>query len=315
MDFKDYYKILGVTKNATTDEIKKAYRRLAQKYHPDKNPGDKAAENKFKEANEANEVLSDPDKRKKYDNLGSSWNRYQQTGGRSEDFDWSNWFGGSGSASRRGSGRYSNFGDAFGGSPGGGGVSDFFDKIFGGRGFQQSSAPQPRKGEDYQANIDLTLEEAFKGSAKTIEVNNQKIEIKLKPGIADRQALKLTGKGMPGANGGANGDLLLNIRIKPSAKIERKGDDFHLEIIVDLYKAILGGSTKIKTFGGLIKLNIPPETQPGKILRLNGMGMPVYGNAEKKGDLYVKINVNLPEKLTEEEKELFEKLKALREGK
>ncbi|MDP2365741.1 MAG: DnaJ C-terminal domain-containing protein, partial [Ignavibacteria bacterium] len=274
MDFKDYYKILGVEKTANADEIKKTYRKLAKKYHPDNNPGDKESENKFKEVSEAYEVLSDTAKRKKYDTLGSSWNQYSQTGGKSEDFDWSDWFGGSrspGGGARRTSRNYSGGRDAYEDR----GVSDFFEKIFGSqRGFQQRASNPPRRGEDYLANIEITLEEAYDGVAKIMEVNDQKIEIKIKPGTPDGHSLKVTGKGMPGHYGGPSGDLLIKINIPQSSKVERKGDDLHLEIFVDLYKVILGGTSKIKTYAGLIKLNILPETQPGKVLRLKGMGMP-----------------------------------------
>lgn len=305
MEFKDYYKILGLEKTATPEAIKKTYRKLAQKYHPDKNPGNKESENKFKDVSEAYEVLSDKDKRAKYDNLGSSWNRYQQGGGRAEDFDWNNWSGGG-----RQSGASSGFGDIFGQS--GGGLSDFFEKVFGG-GFSQGRRNSPAsRGEDLSAEIEITLEEAFSGSSRVFNINNQKIEIKIKPGAYDGQTLKLSGKGNPGANGGPNGNLLLKLLIAPSNDIERKGNDLHMKLDIDLYTAILGGELKVKTFAGNIKLNVSPETQQGKVLKLSGLGMPDYKSPAIKGDLYATINIQIPEKLSSKEIELFKKLRDLK---
>ncbi len=307
MEFKDYYKILGLTKKASQEEIKKAYRKLAQKYHPDKNQGNKEAENKFKDISEAYEVLSDSDKRAKYDNLGSSWNSYRQTGGRAEDFDWSRWTGGQG-------GGFTGFSDIF--SQGGAGLSEFFERIFGGTPSNRHSAKQPRqiKGEDYRANLEITLNEAFTGVSKIININSQKIEIKIKPGAYEGQTLKISGKGAPGRNGGNSGDLLLNISIIKTPGIERINNDLHLDIDVDLYKAVLGGESKIRTLAGTVKLTIPAGSQQGKVLRLNGLGMPDYHNPSVKGDLYVRMNIIIPENLSAKEIELFRKLKDLRKS-
>ena len=317
MEFKDYYKILGVNKNSPQEDIKKAYKKLLLKYHPDKNPNDKEAENKFKDVSEAYEVLSDPDKRRKYDNLGSSWNRYQQTGGSATDFNWSEWFSQSRTAteSKKKSGDvFSNFGDFF---HSGGNVSEFFEKIFG-SGFSkqkgQQSAP-PQKGEDYETNVEITLEQAFKGTSRIIDINDKKIEVKFKPGIADGQVLKITGKGYPGKNNGLNGDLIIKIIVKPHTKVERKNDDLQVDIFLDLFKMILGGTSKLTTFGGSINLKIPPETQQGKILMLKGQGMPKYSNPTERGDLFVKLNVKLPQKLSNEEIELFKELRDVRKKK
>lgn len=313
MDFKDYYKILGISKTATQDEIKKAYRKLAMKFHPDTNQNNKAAEAKFKEANEANEVLGDPEKRAKYDKLGSSWNKYRQTGGTSQEFNWDDWMEQQNSGRRRKSSRStSDFGDGFQGS---GGVSDFFEKIFG-EGFSQRQGYRstPQRGEDFSANLEITLEEAFSGSTRIVETNGQKIEFKIKPGISNSQQLKISGKGSPGKKGGHNGDLLIKVSIQPHNSVERKNDDLYVEQTVDLFKAVLGATIKIATFGGIMQIKIPPETQTGKMLRLKGQGMPKYSKPGERGDLYVKILVDLPKNLTEREKELFEELRQIREA-
>ncbi len=297
MDYKDYYKILGVDKNASQDAIKKKYRELANKFHPDKNPGNKEAENRFKEISEAYEVLKDADKRKRYDNLGSNWDRYRQTGSRPGDFNWSEWSGQSGQTGDFGTGK----------------MSDFFERFFGG-GFGQKRNYQqaPKRGDDYQLNVDLTLEEAYKGASRLLNVNGEKMDIKFKPGITTGQTLKISGKGLAGRNGGPNGDLLITVNIEPHSKFTRNGDDLNMEITIDLFKALLGGSVTLTAPGGTVKIKIQPETQPGKILRLKGQGMPKYQSPDQKGDLYVKINLKLPVNLSNEEKELFKQIKALR---
>lgn len=315
MEFKDYYKILGVDKSATSEDIKKAYRKLALKYHPDKNPDDPEAEKKFKDIGEAYQALSDPEKRKKYDNLGSSWNQYRRTGGSADNFDWSQWFGGGGPQGRtRTTG--DTFGDMFGQRQGGGAWSEFFEKIFGGgfggeQGFKRKTGFRgaPRKGEDYLANVELSLEEAYRGASRQVDINGSKLDINFKPGIEDGRQLKITGKGAPSPSGGPNGNLLINVKVKPHKNVVREGNDLKVEITIDMFKALLGGTAKINTFGGPIKLNIPPETQPGKTLKLTGQGMPLYDNPDKRGDLYITILVKLPEKLTEEEKRLVGQLK------
>ncbi len=306
MDFKDYYKTLGVEKNATQEEIKKSYRKLAMKYHPDTNAGKKSAENKFKEINEAYEVLSDADKRAKYDKLGSSWNQYKQDGGSGQDFNWSEWFNQRKEKRRSGE----TVGDFFNA---GGGVSDFFEKIFG-EGFRgkQNYSRTPRKGDDVAATVELTLEEVFRGASRLLEQDGQKIEVSFKPGIADGQTLKISGKGRKGIGGGKNGDLLLNVKIAEHKKVSRSGDDIYVGITIDLYKAILGGTTKIKTFGDTIQVNIPPESQPGKKLLVKNQGFPKYNKNGERGDLYITLDVQLPTNLTEEEIALFRKLESLR---
>ncbi|NLO20125.1 MAG: J domain-containing protein [Ignavibacteria bacterium] len=309
MEYKDYYKILGVSKNATLDEIKKAYRQLALKFHPDTNQNNKAAEEKFKEINEAYEVLGDSENRKKYDNLGSSWNKFRQTGANTQDFDWSQW------TSRRPQGRrktgdtFSNIGDIFGQ-----GASDFFESIFGGftkrTGFQQT----PKRGANIETELKISLEEAFKGATKQFIVEKQRIELNIKPGIADGQILKITGKGMPGQSGGANGDILIKILITPHKRVLREDNDLHLEVTIDLYKAVLGGQSTLRTFGDTVKLVIPPESQPASVLKLKGQGMPIYGKPDQRGNLFIKINIKIPKNLSDKEKELFKELEALRKS-
>lgn len=309
MDYKDYYKVLGVQKSATQEEIKKAFRKLAVKYHPDKNPGDKKAEEKFKEVNEANEVLSDPDKRKKYDDLGENWKSYQQHGGQG-GFDWGKW------SAQGQQGRGRNQAEDFFGS--GGDFSDFFESIFGGRssgGFQSGSrSTGPAKGQDLQAEMEITLEDSYNGGTKQIVLNGQKINMNLKPGIYDGMVLRMKGKGSPGRNGGEPGDLHITYKIAKHSHYEVKGNDLYVEEPLDLYTAVLGGKLELKLFDKTLKINIPAGTDSGKIFRLNGLGMPFYGKNDVRGDAYVKMKVVVPKNLTNEEKELFTKLSNLNKG-
>lgn len=302
MEFKNYYQILGVGKNASLEEIKKAYRNLARKYHPDANPNNKQAEEKFKEINEAYEVLSDPEKRSKYDNLGSSWNNFRQSGGQQEDFNWNDWF--SSQQGRRTSKRgFSNF-QEFSGR----GFSDFFEKIFGGFGNFRTNVKQESQVITPHYELEISLEEAFHGCSRILVVEGKKIELKIRAGIRDGQILKIPGKTI---NNNEIEDLLIKIKITPHKKVTRKGNDLYVEVPVDLYKAILGGTSKLQTFGGTISFNIPPETQPGKILKLKGQGMPDYNNPQIRGDLYVTLQVKLPKNLSPREKELFTELSKL----
>ena len=315
MDYKDYYKILGVSKTASQEEIKKAYRKLAVKYHPDKNKGDKAAEEKFKEISEANNVLSDPEKRKQYDELGSNWNRYQQTGG-AGGFNWSEY------ARQQGGRTYQSydFGDAFEGagrSGGGrGGFSDFFQSFFSG-GFEGSSSRQSSafRGQDLQTELGITLQQAYEGITHVMNVHGNQMRIKLKPGIEDKQTLKLKGKGAPGINGGPAGDLYLTVYVAKHPQFERRGDDLYLDLPVDLYTAVLGGKVNVSTLSGPVTMQLPELTQNGKVLRLRDKGMPKYNQPGQFGDLYVSVKVELPSQLSAEEKHLFEELKRLKEQK
>lgn len=305
MDFKDYYKVLGVERTATPEEIRKAYRKLALKYHPDKNPNDRSAEEKFKEVNEANEVLGDPEKRKKYDELGESWRDYQQTGktgGQGEGFDWSKWTG------REGGYHTYTTGEPAGEED----FSEFFENLFGG-GFRGGSrgGRMAYPGQDYRADIEISLEEAYHGTTRQLQLEDQTLRIKIKPGIADGQLLRLKGKGGKGANGGKDGDLYLTVHVAKHPYFKRKGDDLYCDVSLDLYTALLGGEANIRTLRNPTKATIARETPNGKILRLKGMGMPVYGRLNAYGDLYAKVNIKLPSDLSAREQELFSELSAI----
>ncbi|MFA6598205.1 MAG: J domain-containing protein [Ignavibacteriaceae bacterium] len=307
MIYKDYYKDLGVAKSATQAEIKKAYRTLANKYHPDKNNGDKSAEERFKVISEANQVLSDPVKRKKYDQFGADWKHYEEAGAKPGGFDWSKYANSGGGQSHRSSMHESDgmFTDQ--------GVNDFFETLFG----QRSSQRRGRrnvvtKGEDLLTETTLSLEEAYHGAARLIKLNGQTIKVTLKPGIADKQKLRIAGKGERGIGGGPNGDLYLIVKIAPHSEFHRNGNDLYRNLPVELYTAILGGKTEIKTLKGKVTVNIPKGTPNGKELRLRGLGMPIYEKKNEFGNLLVKINIFLPENLSEEEIDLFKKLVVLR---
>ncbi len=312
MEFKDYYKILGVDKNATQEEIKRAYRKLAMKYHPDRNPGDKSAEEKFKEITEANEVLSDPEKRKKYDTLGANWKQYQHAGGGFDDF-----FSQFGSAQSGGGRTYTfsgDLGDLFGNL---GGFSDFFESFFGSRGRQQESrfrshdfGQNAASGIDLVADLNISLEEAFNGGERIINVDDKKVKIKINPGTKDGQKLRLKGLGRSRTQNGQPGDLYLNIHILQHPFYEIKDSDLYYNLDIDVYTAVLGGKEYIRTLDGkTISINIPEGTDSGSILRLKNLGMQKESG---RGDLFVRINVSVPKNLSEEEKQLFRKLQNLR---
>ncbi|MCF8302684.1 MAG: J domain-containing protein [Bacteroidales bacterium] len=337
MEYKDYYKILGVDRNASQDEIKKAYRKLAVKYHPDKNPGNKEAENKFKEISEAYEVLGDKEKRKKYDQLGANWKQYEQAGagaGGFGGFDFSNFQGSGGGRGRSHTIFEEEFGDIFGG-----GFSDFFEYFFGGGGgararqsrqspfeefgqqasrrspfeeFNQRQTRQAPKGQDLQAQIDINLSEAYHGAQKMINVGGERLKINIKPGVRNGQTLRLKGKGGQSPYGGERGNLLLKVNVIGTSAFERKGDDLHTSVHVDLYTAVLGGEVSVNTFKGTYNIKIPKGTQNGKTFRMKGLGMPNYENPNQRGDLFVKVIVEIPTKLSKEEKELFKQLAAKR---
>jgi curved DNA-binding protein len=302
MEYKDYYKVLGVDKKASEADIKKVYRKLAVQYHPDKNQGNKEAEEKFKQINEAYEVLGDPEKRKKYDELGENWNQFQPGGGYSQ--------------SRQGrSYQYEgDINDLFGG---GSGFSDFFETFFGrssGRKTGQRSQ-QHFKGQDYEAEMEITLEEAYNGTSRIIQVHNEKLRITVKPGAYDGQLLRIKGKGAEGSSTEHRGDLYARVKIKPHATFNRKGDDLYTNQFIDLYTGVLGGDALVNSISGTVKVKIPAGTQNGKSIRIKGKGMPVYNATDKFGDLYVQLLITIPDKLTKEEKQLFEQLKQLRHGK
>jgi curved DNA-binding protein len=295
----DYYKILGIARSASEADIKSAYRKLAVKYHPDKNKGDKAAEEKFKEINEAYQVLSDPEKRKKYDAYGENWKYAQEQEGQGQGYSSSSGPG------NRGQGFTQD--DIFGN---GQDFSDFFRSAFG-ENFSGRSQ-QKMKGEDYQAEVSLTLEEVYSGASRLMEVSGEKLNLKLKPGIADGQVLRMRGKGGKGHNGGPSGDIYVNVRVVPHAVFQRKGDDLLCDVPVDLYTAVLGGKSQVHTLKGDIRINIPKETGNEKILRLKGLGLPRYDKAGEFGDLLAKVKIVMPKNLSTEETELFQKLSQIK---
>ncbi|SFF89042.1 DnaJ C-terminal domain-containing protein [Pontibacter chinhatensis] len=303
MDYKDYYKILGVDKKAPQAEIKKAYRALAKKYHPDKNKGDKEAEEKFKDVSEAYEVLGDEEKRKQYDQLGANWRQFQQGGAGGQ------YYGGQPGGGFRG--YQGDFSDIFGSGGGGSGFSDFFEQFFGGGSRGGFGGHRPAKGQDYQADMEISLQEAYAGTSRLLNVNEQQLRITTKPGVSDGQVLRIKGKGAPAPGGGTAGDLYINVRVLPDPHFERSGDDLTTTLPVDMYTAILGGEAQVPTMSGLVRLKIPAGTQNGKTLRLRGKGMPHYGHASQHGDLYVKIEVKLPTSLSAEERDLLERLREL----
>jgi curved DNA-binding protein len=284
MDYKDYYKILGVDKKATQDEIKKAYRALAVKHHPDKNPNNKDSEEKFKVINEANEVLSNPDKRKKYDELGENWQKYEQTENSRSKNPFQD-FGGN---------EDSNY-------------SNFFEQFFS----NQQSRSQNYNGSNYETDIEITLEESYKGTSRIVQLENEKIRITTKPGAYSDLLLKIKGKGEKGSSEKNHGDLIARIFVKPHPQFIRKGDDLYMNQTIDLYTAILGGDILVNTLSGQLKVKIDELTQNNKSIRLKNKGMPMYDKAEMHGNLYILLQVTLPQKLNDKQRELFEQLKQL----
>jgi len=310
MEYKDYYKILGVERNASDKEIKRAYRQLARKYHPDVNPGDRTAEERFKEINEAYEVLSDPEKRRKYDELGANYQQWQRAGGRPGDFDWSQWM--SGTPGGRIHVEYGDLSDLFGGS---GAFSDFFQTIFGGMGargagFQQAYGGAAR-GQDVEQPVQITLEEAFTGTKRLLRSGSRTLEVKIPAGVRTGSRIRMAGEGGV-SRSGSRGDLYLVVEVLPDPRFKLEGDDLRTEVPVDLYTAVLGGEVAVPTLkGGQIMLKIPPETQGGQVFRLRGQGMPRLGNGTR-GDLFVVTKIQVPQRLSEKEKELFRQLAQLR---
>lgn len=303
MDYKDYYKILEISKDATVKEIKKAYRKLAAQYHPDKNPNNKVAEEKFKEINEANSVLTDVKKREKYDALGSDWEAYQHTGD-----DWKE-YANQKNQQKRYTQNESNF---YGEQATGEDFSSFFETMFDGE--QSARSQQARQSDlDIQAEMLITLLEAYEGSKRTFKINNDTLRISIKPGSYDGQQLKIKGKGQAAFNSGNKGDLHIFLKVTPDPRFQRINDNLTYTTSIDLYTAILGGKIEIPTLTGIVKITIPKESETGKILKLKGKGMPIYNNPLKYGDLLVKLTVNLPKKITKEEEDLFKKLQSLRE--
>ena len=324
MEYKDYYKTMGVNKNAGQEDIKKAFRKLARQHHPDMNPGNKAAEEKFKQINEAYEVLSDPEKRQKYDQFGTSWQQYTGGGGNPDNFDWSRW-----TARPGGRQTYTRtvtpeemeqiFGGGMRGDYGGpGGFSDFFEALFGnlgrrgGTGSAASSASFSQRGRDSEHIVKINLEDAFRGTTVGLQwEGGKKIEARIPPGVKTGSKIRLSGQGEAGVSGGQAGDLYLKIEINKHPMFTRDGDDLRITVPVDLYTAILGGKIQVPAIDRQVELTIPPETDNGKVFRLQDLGMPKIKRPQERGNLYATVQVQLPKKLTRQEKELFEKLREI----
>jgi curved DNA-binding protein len=327
MDYKDYYKILGVKRDADEKAIKKAYRKLARELHPDVNPDDKASEDRFKDVAEAYEVLGDPEKRQKYDRFGSAYKQYERAG-QAGGFDYGQWAAGQGAgAGQPGTYTVRDINDIFGGGAGSGGFSDFFETLFGGapggaggmRGAGPTTRMRPRnqmptRGRNLEQEVSITLEEAFAGAKRIVNKDGRRLEVNIPKGVDTGSKVRMRGEGMPGQQGQPAGDLLLVVKVRPHDQLERKGDNLLLETEVPLTDAVLGGELRVETLDGALALNIPAGTQNGKRFRLSGRGMPKLKAPEKRGDFMVTVNVRLPETLTDEERALFEKLRALREG-
>ena len=290
MEYKDYYKILGVDRKASADEIRKAYRKLAKQYHPDYNPNNKQAEERFKEINEAYEVLNDPQKRSHYDRLGSDYSQWQRRGGAPGDFDWSQYGGGFPGGGTRVN--MDDLNDMFGG-----GFSDFFQSIFG-MGGRQATRSQPQ---GYQQDFEITLEEAYQGTTRRIQVDGSKEKIvRIPAGVRTGSKVRVAGAGPNGL------DLYLIVHVVDDKRFDRQGNDLHTTATIDVFTAILGGEAEVETMEGKVKLNIPAGTQPEQVFRLAGRGMPQLKDTKQKGDLYVKVKVQIPKYLSAKQRELLD---------
>jgi curved DNA-binding protein len=301
MAFVDYYKVLGIAKGASDKDIKNAYRKLARKYHPDLNPNDAEANKKFQQLNEANEVLSDPDKRKKYDQYGENWEHgaeYAQHARQQEQHR------------RQQQGAYGGGASGFEGFGGGGGddFSDFFQSMFGGGRSAGGSRQTKYRGQDVNAELKLTLREAAETHKQAFTVNGKSLRVTIPAGVENGQSIKIAGHGNPGANNGPAGDLFIKFLIADDPAFKRDGSDLYHSAKLDLYTAILGGEVTIETLTGKVKIKVKPETQNGTKVKLKGKGMPVYKKENQSGDLYVTYDIQIPTNLTEKQIELFEEL-------
>ena len=297
MAYIDYYNILGVSKTATEQDIKKAYRKLARKHHPDLNPNDKEAERKFKEINEANEVLSHAENRKKYDEFGEHWKHADDLKNAQQQ-----------QKNQQRQPQYQTSGD-FSESD----FSDFFESMFGGNAASSSRTRQPKfRGQDFNAELQLDLKDVYTSHKRTLTVNNKNIRITIPAGVENGQVIKITGHGAPGANGGPHGDLYIHFLITNTTKFKREGDNLYLTTDLDLYTALLGGTILVETFDGKAKLNIKPETENGTTVKLKGKGFPKYKKENVFGDLYITFNIKTPKNLTAKEKELVTELQKQR---
>lgn len=297
MEYKDYYKVLGVSKSADQDEIKKAFRKLARQHHPDANKGDKKSEEKFKEINEAYEVLGDPEKRKTYDQLGSNFREYQRAGGQAGDYDWSQWMRGgqAGNTDSSGHSRRSAFEEDLN-------FSDFIQQVFSGASGQNVRAPR-----DFEQGVEISLEEAYHGTTRVLQKSGQPdLEVKIPRGVKTGSKVRVRGQGGKNARGQA-GDLYLVVEVMPNADYERKEDDLYRDVAVDAFTAMLGGETSVQTLAGTIAVKIPAGTSSGRRIRLRGRGMPKL-NRDEFGDLYLRVMVSVPHDLSGDEREQIEKM-------
>ena len=316
MAFIDYYQVLGVDKSASQDDIKKAYRKLARKFHPDLNPNDPTAKEKFQAINEANEVLSDPEKRKKYDGYGEHWKHADEFEAQKRARQQAGGFGGFGAGAQgfhmdgNGTYWYSSDGQEFTGSNAGG-FSDFFEELFGHRGRSGRSTQGGFRGQDYQAELNLTLREAAQTHKQVLSVGDNQVRITIPAGVANGQVIKLKGYGAPGVNGGPAGDLYITFVIADDPVFKRLGDDLYVDVNTNLYTALLGGEQLVDTLDGQVKLKVKPGTQSGTKVRLKGKGFPVYKQEGVQGDLIVTYHVQLPTNLTEEQKNMFRKIQRM----
>ena len=293
MDYKDYYQILGVSRSASTEEIRKAYRKLAMQYHPDRNPGDKQSEERFKEINEAYQVLNDSQKRAHYDRVGSAYSNWQQRGGQG-GFDWGRWAGGAPGGTRV---EYGDLNDLFGGE--GGLFSEFFRTIFGG-GMGTAGTQTSRAAPAYQQEVEISLEDAFNGTTIQLQANGKRKQVRIPPGVRTGSKVRVAGSGPNGM------DLYLIVQVKEHKDFERKGNDLHTTAKVDVFTAILGGEAEVETMSGKVKLTIPAGTQPEQVFRVAGRGMPQLKNPNTRGDLFVRLKVEIPRYLSSKQRELLE---------
>src|SRR5512143_2323454 len=304
MDYKDYYQILGVERSASADEVRKAYRKLAMQYHPDRNPGNKQAEEKFKEINEAYQVLSDPQKRARYDQLGSAYSNWQERGGSPNDFDWSQWFSGQPGGGGGTRVDYGDINDLFGQDI----FSDFFRSIFGGVGGRAGTSTRSRQAPAYQQPISISLEEAYHGTTRTLQSEDRRLQVRIPAGVKTGSKVRVAGAAPEGM------DLYLIVEVEPDARFERQGDDLRGSATVDVFTAMLGGEAQVETLNGTVKLKIPAGTQPEQVFRLAGRGMPCLKSTQNKGDLFVRLKVRVPKELTEKQKSLLEEAARLKSG-
>ncbi len=314
MEFKDYYAILGIAKTASDADIKRAYRKLARKYHPDLNPGDKTAEATFKEVNEANEVLGDPEKRRKYDELGANWRAYEQAPpGAGAPPGWDVGFGGGapGGATYR-TMSPDEMREMFGTDDP---FSDFFHTFFGGAGAQRARPARARRGRDLEQPVELTLEEAYHGATRRVMMQqgtqSRTVDVRIPAGVKDGARVRAAGEGEP-APGGRSGDLFLTVRVLPHARFERRGQDLHVRVPVPVTTAVLGGEVAVPGISGsTLRLKVPEMTRGGRVFRLRGHGMPIVGQPEARGDLYATVDLQIPSRLSPEERTLYESLRKI----